>query len=512
MAQVATIDSNATGLRYAVESTIGVLPGSPIWNQLEPNNYSDFGGELALIARNPINDGRQRQKGVITDLDADGGFEFDFVQDNNDEILEGAMFAEFDEKGVEVVTAVDLDTANPDEYEVALTAGFFVNSLIKGFDFTNAANNALNVVTAIVADTSVEVADGQLVAETPPATANIKVVGYQGTAGDIDVDASGDLPILTTTSLDWTTLGLSVGEFIYIGGDSAALGFATAANNGFKRIRSIAANALTLDKSELTMVTEASTTETVQIFFGKTLKNKTGTDIVRTTFQLERTLGAPDNALPAEIQSEYVTGAVVNELNVNIPTADKLMAEVSFIGLDHEQRTGATGVKSGSRPTLVAKDAYNTSSDFGAIKMAVVSDTDESPTPLFTYITELNLTINNNLSANKAVGTLGAIEITAGTFEVSAEITAYFNNVAAVTAVRNNSDVTIHAEVVKSNAGFVVDLPLIALGNGRLEVEQDEAITLPLDAQAAAGNKISTDMNHTLFWSVFPYLPDAADA
>jgi hypothetical protein len=201
---------------------------------------------------------------------------------------------------------------------------------------------------------------------------------------------------------------------------------------------------------------------------------------------------------------------VVNEFMLNIPTADKLMGEVSFIGLDNEQRTGATGVKSGTRPTLTAQDAYNTSSDFGQIKMALVSDTNEAPTALFTYITELNLTINNNLTANKAVGVLGAIEITAGTFEVDAEITAYFNNVTAIEAVRNNSDVTIHAEVVKDNAGFVMDLPLIALGNGRLEVEQDEPITLPLDAQAAAANKIATTFNHTLCWTMFPYLPTAA--
>jgi hypothetical protein len=63
MASVNKIDSNVTGLRYAEEATIGNLPASGvIWNELEPNEYGDFGGEYSLVARNPINAGRQRQK------------------------------------------------------------------------------------------------------------------------------------------------------------------------------------------------------------------------------------------------------------------------------------------------------------------------------------------------------------------------------------------------------------------------------------------------------------------
>ena len=53
---------------------------------------------------------------------------------------------------------------------------------------------------------------------------------------------------------------------------------------------------------------------------------------------------------------------------------------------------------------------------------------------------------------------------------------------------------------------MVWDIPLIALGEGRLNVEQDQPITLPLSMEAAEGGA-----GHTLLFNEFPYLPNAAD-
>lgn len=518
MAQVNKIDSNITGLAYAEEAVLGSLPGengqggSPVWVQLEPNSYNDFGGELVTVAPNPINPSRQRKKGITTDLNASGGFNHNLSFYNLQELLQGVMFADIRQKGREAVTAVDEDTANPDEYEVASTTGFVAGLLIKGFNFTNSANNAVNEVTAVVADTSVEVATGQLVAEaSPPATAYIQVVGCVAGAGDIDVNVSGDFPALTSTTLDFTTLGLVVGQWIFVGGDTAGTSFTNAVNNGFKRVRAIAANALTLDKSVSAMVTEASDTETIHIYFGDVLKNETGTLIKRRSYNLERTLGAPDDAQAAQIQSEVLVGAVPNEFTLNIPTANLVNADITFVATDNAQRTGPTGPKQSSVTTPQSADVWNTSSDFSRLKMAVVSTTLEAPDPLFAFITEATITINNNVSPNKAVSVLGAFDITAGTFQVSGSVTAYFSNVSAIQAVRNNSDVTIDMAIVKNNQGYVIDLPLIALGDGRLNIEQDQPITLPLSMDAATAEDIDPSLDYTAMFTFFAYLPNAAD-
>lgn len=275
-------------------------------------------------------------------------------------------------------------------------------------------------------------------------------------------------------------MGLNVGEHIFVGGDLAAEAFTTAANNGFKRIKSITATSLEIDKSELAMVTEASTTETIRIFIGRVLKNRnTKATIVRRSYQLERQLGAPDDASSAQIQAEYLIGQVPSEMVLTIGTADKILMNLSFIGTDQTTIDGPTALKSGTRPTQVEADAFNTSSDFTRLKMSVVSTTTEAPTALFAFLTELEITLNNNLNPNKAVSVLGAFDITAGTFQVGGTLTAYFGSVSAIDSIRANSDVTIDMAIAKANAGITLDIPLITLGDGRLNVEQDEAITIP---------------------------------
>jgi hypothetical protein len=160
-------------------------------------------------------------------------------------------------------------------------------------------------------------------------------------------------------------------------------------------------------------------------------------------------------------------------------------------------------------PGIVEADAFNTSSDVSRIKMSTVSQSVSNPTPLFAFVQELKLTIDNKVTANKAVGVTGAFEATAGTFEVGGSMTVYFADVAAVTAVQNNADITLDAHFVKANAGITFDIPLLALGDGRPNVVQDQAITLPLENSAADGSKVSSTLNHTLLLVFWDYLPSA---
>ena len=509
MAAVNKMSSNSTSLAYAAESTLGVLPGSPSWKYLEPNSYSDFGGESTKVSPTPINDGRQRKSGELTDLDVNAGFNHDLRFHNLTDMFESVMFASFRLKGTEDVVEVTTG-ADPDVYEVASTTGFLVGSIIKGFNHSLSFNNRMNVVTVVTSDTSVAVADGRLAEETP-SNAYIKVVGHQGVSGDISVDASGDLPVIVSATLDFEAQGIVPGQAIYVGGDTAVTQFATAANNGMMRVRSVDGGEITIDKSVSVMQTDAGTSKTIQIYYGDVLKNETGSNITRKSFHIERTLGAPDNSSPGDIQSEYIKGAVASEFTLSIPSASLVNTDFNFLAIDHVIRSSSDGPIQSSVASPLASDIFNTSTDFSRIKMAAVSSTDEAPSSLYAFITEATITINNNLSGDKAVATLGSFDITEGTFTVSGSITAYFADVAAISAVRNNTDMTLDFWMVKNNQGIVLDLPLISLGDGRANVELNQAIKLPLSLEAATGEEISVGLNHTAMLTFFNYLPDAAE-
>jgi hypothetical protein len=260
------------------------------------------------------------------------------------------------------------------------------------------------------------------------------------------------------------------------------------------------------------MVTEASTTETVRIFFGRCLKNELADLIVRQQFQIERQMGAPDTAQPSEIQAEYVIGAYPNEFEMVVDSADKINCNFSFIAITNDQRISTDGIKAGTRVGVVESDAYNTSTDFSRIRLALVDSADEAPVPLFAFLTDFTLSIKNNVSLNKAVGYLGGFDATIGLFEVSVEINAYFTTVQSLQAVKDNKDVTLDYFVAKENRGFCVDLPLLALGGGMPDVKLDEPIMIPLKSDAATAVKIDPNFDHTLMWTFFDYLPDAAEA
>lgn len=507
------IDSNATGLRYAEEVCLKQLPTlaadgfDPTWIALEPNTYSDFGGNITTVARNPINQSRQRKKGVVTDLEASGGFQQDLTLFNFRDLAQGFMFADLREKKTtapnngtgQAVTAVDAATKT---YTTAAGGGtgFVAGHLVVAEGFGITANNG---VKTVVSSTGTTVVVNEVIADeaAPPAAALLAVVGYQGAVGTLSIALNGDLVrLVSTAGVDFTTLGLIPGEWIFIGGDATVNGFDD--NGGFARISVIAAGYLEFDKVDWpTPVAEAGAAKLVNLYFGQVLKNESDPALIkRRTYQLERTLGEDANGT----MSEYLVGAVANELTLNAPQAEKVTVDLTFVACDHQARNGLTGVKPGTRVGVVEGDAFNTSNDFARIKMAVVGD-DAAIMPLFAFASDLTLTINNNVSANKAVGVLGAFDLSAGTFEVGGSFTAYFASAESVQAVRNNADVTVDVIMVKNNQGVLYDVPLLALGNGRLNVEQDQPITIPLETNAA-----ESKFGHTLLWQFFPYLPNAA--
>jgi hypothetical protein len=152
--------------------------------------------------------------------------------------------------------------------------------------------------------------------------------------------------------------------------------------------------------------------------------------------------------------------------------------------------------------------AFNASTSFTRIRF----NDDTTGASLAAYVDELKLTIDNGIDPVKAVSALGGIDINYGDFMVSGSMSAFFSTYASVDAVLNNDDCSIDMLLVERAGaqglpdGWLFDIPLLALGDGRLKVEKDKPIMIPLSYDAAAHGTL----DHTMMVVDFTYLPVAA--
>lgn len=499
----ADVTFSDTTLQGGMDATSGA-----IWYGREPNSYSDFGGEIATTARQPIDPSRQNKKGTPTDLDASGGWNEDLTQNNFKRPLQGFFFADARENAA-------TDPLNGAKYTIDAVVGgnkyqfdgntpdapaFAPGQIVAAEGFTLAANNAVSVVTAIDA-TGLTVAAALTNQAVVPIDTKVTQVGQMLAVGDCSLVMQGGIATLQLTAGTWGAQYYP-GRWIYVGGDSANSRFNN--NRGFARIGSVEPKILTLDDTAWQPTAEVGAGKGIHLYFGTVVRNEKNPELIkRRSYQLERSLGrGPDGP-----QAEYLEGAVPNEFTLNIPQADKLAADVTYVACDHTMRTGAPGdeMKAGLRVNALNEDAFNTSSNVVRIKMHIHDDMTSNPDALFGYVTEANVAINNGVTPNKAVGVFGAFDTSAGNFSVTGSTTVYFQTVEAIRAVRNNADVGLSFICAARNAGFLFDLPLLSLGGGRANVEKDQPITLPLTTNAAE-NK----WGYTMQYQVFEYLPNIA--
>jgi hypothetical protein len=631
-------DSNFTELRFAAEDTPGHVPSNAVWFPLEPNSYKNFGAEVKLKARMPINASRQLKKGVVVDLDAQGGWVQDLTQTNFQKLAPYFFWAALRTKSEVTVANID-GTANAYQPASGGTA-YYAGDLLFAKDFTDIANDGLKKVTGVpsaanipVTDTGLNTASGQ--------SGTISRVGYEFGAGQVTVNVAGTYPklvvssvaalgVLTTTGVfansetvviggttyllqsvftagaghvkiagttqltltnlanainqtgagvpgtdydaastpanayvtatsdathlnltarvggavgnvitttetcvnasfggatlsggtggrSFDSFGLIPGEFVFVGDDPAVNQFFNVVDTGFCRVRSVNSQYLELDKTQHIMVADDGTNtgaggtgQNIRIFFGRVAKNESdSTLIIKRSIQLERTLGQPDDASTAT-QAEYLLRGIADQMKLDCKTADIVRLELDFLCNTNELRTSAQGVKPGTRPTLADADAFNSTSDIAFTKLAIVTSANACPTPLFSFFTDLVLDLKNNVKQNKAVSVLGAFDSTAGFFQVGANLTGYFTDVAEMQAVKDNKSITLETHFVKFNAGITVDLPLVTLGKALADVKLNEAIMIPLQSDAATAKIIDPSLDYTMLWVFWDYLPTLA--
>jgi hypothetical protein len=514
MAQVLTEGTNLAVVSEA--SLAAATPPTAGWLNLQPNSYGDFGSSFKKIARTPISKNRMNQKGILVDEDSKIPFEHDLTKDLIDQFLEGIFMAATKHSGgtgvskwqaVATVTspgAVVLSAVAAGAYTVAsggaLTGGAAGagGTLVYGRGFTNAANNGLNQVAAASTGTSIKVTAAVLEA-SPPSNATLEIAGWRGATGDLGLDVNGNL---TSTTADFTTMGLNVGQWIWVGGTAgSAFAFATAGYRGFARIKSIAAHLLTLERRSWTVAAaDTGTGKTIDLYFSRWIRNvaNDSADYKQPSFCFEvayQTLGA--GPVP---EYEYLFGNLAAEWVINIPLTTKATISASFVGTTTNDPTTArfTGPSTAINP--VTNLALSTATDLMRLQVA---NTDE--TGISTDFQSIKLTIKNNVEPEKQLGTLGATKMNVGVFEVMLEADVIFTSDQVIVGVHDNRTTAGCFALRNNDFGMLFDLTSMTLDDVNRKLEKNKSVIINTKA---SGFQDAT-LGFVLGGSVFAFLPSS---
>ena len=480
MTKALKIDSSAVGLYMAKEQSINVLPTTPVWQQLEPSEIGDIGGETTQTSRTIIRPDRQNNRGAITDLSASADFTQELSQNNANELFQGFCFAkaheQFTTKPLNVGDPTTTVSCSTDTYTLTDTtfdtSSITAGTLIKASGFTVASNNGLKVVDS-VSDNVITVTSAGGVTTEDAGDGVLEVVGKTVSA---TITISGKVKLGFADADD---LGLELGQWVFVGGDTNKF----ANNDPFY----------------------AETT--IDLFYGMTIHNEKDIDkIKRTTYTIEERLGFADqeNTIP---QASYVSGCVPSEITINIENSALSAIQYTFTGCRFYTKKGT--LATGTRLDPWDEKGYNNANEVYLACLSTVSNdpTHTAPNELFAFMSSGNISINNNTSENKAVGCLGAFDISVGKFDVTSSPSCYFVDVDVIKSLKENVDVGMQVILARNNEGIIFDIPMMGMGASIPSVSDGEPLTMDLTANGA-----KSKYGYTFAYQNFKYLPDVAMA
>ncbi|HLL28581.1 MAG TPA: phage tail tube protein [Xanthobacteraceae bacterium] len=436
--------TNRSASAYVAEVTPGVTPASPAMKAIRLTS-SGLKFSPNRTESNELQADRQVADQILVGLTNEGPIGNELSFQAFDDFLEATFQGTWANKPYKACVNADTEisdlsttTATVDSGGAAFKAGMLV--LTNGFA-TPGNNGILSRVASSSATTVVFPASSFTAEASVPAGAYLRVVGFQGASGDLVAVADG----ITSTSLDFTTLGLNVGEWVKIGGDIAGNQFATAGCNGWAQIKAIAANKLTFNVLPPSWATDAGTGKTVQVFAGDQVKN----GVTQRSFTIERQ--QQDLVSPSY---EYFRGCQFDKFSATVKANAVIDLQFDVVGLGASAGTvrasGATDVAAPTFPVM------NSASN--------ILELIEGGSPITgpSFVMELGFQIANNLAGQPAVASLSSVGIRNGEFSVSGPLTAYFGDLTLLNKVLNDtpSSLMFRAGYAASpRQSYVFDVP-----------------------------------------------------
>jgi hypothetical protein len=498
MSATPLVNAESIGLLVATEASLGTQPTSG-WQTLQPNagGLDGFYLHTKTVARSPLTRQRQMEASEIVDADATPKITHDVTKDLIDAFASGLLLATPKSAGGTGV-AYFLPTARTTtDYTVAAGGALQAGTLVYARGFVNTANNGLFQVGSSSGATAVKVASGT--AETVSGyVATLEVAGFRGASGDIQLNGSGNL---ISTVADFTTMGLTVGQVIWVGGTvGSGHDFATAGYRGFAKITAIAANLVTLSRRAWTVASaDTGTGKTIDLYWGRWLRTVAfgAADYTVTSYQMELTY----TGLSGGTTDEYVyaAGNLIDQWTITLSQAAIVTAEIQFLGttITDPSTSRATGASTAGAPLAI--EAINSVTKLlyerivvQATEALVSDDIDTS-----------KLTVMNHVTPQKQHGTLGTKRDVVGKNEVSLDANVFLVSDDALKACRANTTLAYGVGLRNGDFGMFFDVPSLKCIESPPSFPANGPVTLALKLAAfrdAVGN-------YTMGVSLFPFLP-----
>jgi len=475
------MDSNRSRVSIVRETSLGVLPATPRMRPVRTTGES-LAYAPTFFTPDEIRADRMNADPAQIGLNNRGGINYELSYPHNlqalSELTLNAMYSpwaltpEWDDN--EVAGSVGAISTNVITVTDLSGSGGFAGTAVKANHLLRSsgwATGANNGVFKVASSTATSITLSGLTNEGASNNVRLKVVGFEGNSGDITATATG----LGSTALNFTTLGLVVGQWVKIGDASNAIfGFANAANNGWARITGISATALTLDNLPSGWATDAGTGKTIRVFFGDVIKNGT----TRASHSVERSfLG---QTVPTHILH---LGMVASRWTESMTSGRAITGSYELMGLSASSGTTPNGNSydtPGTHGVMTANVSVGRIGEAGALL--------SSPN----WARRLDWSLDNNLRGIEALGTVGFVEMGVGEAAVTGTIETYFGSNALYTKLLAGTPSNLSARIARNNQAVVRTFPRVTFTDGSPNAGgKNQDVTLPLAWTASADTATS---------------------
>lgn len=505
-----TAKSEATGYLIAREAagSRGTPPSSG-WRRMQPNPGGIQGHEPEFVdaVRDPLSKFATDEKPDHVGLNANPTLVHDLNKDFADMFAEGWTRSAAKVPGDEPTTAIYYPTAaadgagSEDSFTVAadgdLTAGLLI--YVRGCQ--EAANNGVFKLSGTSGTTAIKVATGTLTAETiTQGTVTLEVCGVEGAEDDIVMDSSGNL---TSTTLDFTTLGLVDGHEVKIGDTAldADFGFATEACNCWATVDGTpTANLLPLKWHSSTPAADSGTGKTIRIHFGRAYRNVAidHADYLEPSWHIEKEdlgVGTAEAAVYT-----YVKGATIDKVSIAMAVESKIVVTTNFKAMDIADPVLVASRVSGpsaAYPSL-ASEMFDTSNDL--IQCGVYTTADAV---LIAEVNSFTYSIDHAVDPQKQLGTFGAADMNFGKIRPLGVMEVYYRRHTLPVGIRANTTYRQTTRMRNGQAGISLHIPQLVLRGGAMSYTANKPVMVNVNLPSHR----DPATNQVMILNILPYCP-----